>query len=77
MYVHITINACDTNVHLMEVSTTMDDTSTKRETRIRRILENSENRLRLITSRRNEDEIKGKYNDVQFILSTNVWWFLQ
>jgi len=44
------------------LNTTMAEINARREARRRRILENSENRLRKITGRINPDEIKGKYN---------------
>lgn len=44
----------------MEPGTIMDETNDRREARRRRILENSESRLRMITSRRNPGETEGK-----------------
>lgn len=52
------------DVHTIESSTIMDETNAKREARRRRILENSENRLRMITSKRNLEETEGKYNHI-------------
>ncbi|XP_032675123.1 uncharacterized protein LOC116845963 [Odontomachus brunneus] len=42
----------------------MDDINIKREARIRRILENSDSRLRMITSRCNQDEAKNTMNEM-------------
>ncbi|EFN74175.1 hypothetical protein EAG_14087 [Camponotus floridanus] len=39
----------------------MAETNTRREARRRRILENSENRLRKITASNNANKIKGNY----------------
>lgn len=41
----------------------MAETNARREARRRRILENSENRLRKITASNNANKIKGKYNE--------------
>lgn len=45
------------------LDTMMAETNARREARRRRILENSEIRLRKITTRNNADEIEGKYNE--------------
>jgi len=50
------------STHIQLLNTTMAEINARREARRRRILENSENRLRKITGRVNPDEIKGKYN---------------
>lgn len=46
----------------------MAESNARREARRRRILENSENRLRKITARNNADEIEGKYNELKKLI---------